>query len=191
VNYSIKELSSNLSSISGCRCFYISQPRPLLLHIYIYIYIYICLNRQLDSNALVCDCEMMWLSDMLKDGHLQAAVTCDQPSSMAGKQFSQVINDIKCREYLLIIVLLWYDASSFHYSHFLKWIWVIFSILAWLIIIFLLEFHRYYHVVNCHCVAYSDEWFMNEVIDVIALIFLFLINSHLTKKHVFHPLFIL
>lgn len=54
--------------------------------------------RRLDSNALVCDCGMMWLSDMLKDGHLQAAVTCDQPSSMAGQSLVSVLDDIVCRE---------------------------------------------------------------------------------------------
>ena len=54
--------------------------------------------RRLDSNALVCDCGMMWLSDMLKDSHLQAAVTCDQPSSMAGQSLLSVLDDIVCRE---------------------------------------------------------------------------------------------
>jgi len=57
----------------------------------------VCVSR-LDSNALVCDCGMMWLSDMLKDGHLQAAVTCDQPSSMAGQSLLSVLDDIVCRE---------------------------------------------------------------------------------------------
>lgn len=62
------------------------------------VFAYVCVCRQLDSNSLICDCGLMWLSDMLKDGHLQAAVTCDQPSTMAGKQFAQAINEIKCRE---------------------------------------------------------------------------------------------
>jgi len=53
---------------------------------------------RLDSNALVCDCGMVWLTDMLKDGHLQAAITCHEPAYMAGKSLTNILNDIRCRK---------------------------------------------------------------------------------------------
>jgi len=56
------------------------------------------LVRRLDSNELVCDCGMMWMSEMLSSSHLQAAVTCERPSSMAGKSLASVLDDIVCRK---------------------------------------------------------------------------------------------
>ena len=47
------------------------------------------LVRRLDSNALSCDCELLWLADLLKQyaesGNAQAAATCDYPSQLQGR----------------------------------------------------------------------------------------------------------
>lgn len=40
---------------------------------------------RLDSNALVCDCQMFWLAKMLNDSAIQAAANCDAPQDMYGK----------------------------------------------------------------------------------------------------------
>jgi len=56
----------------------------------------------LDSNALVCDCEMVWLVKMLKDQmkDTQTAAICQQPQDMQGKSLSLMTDtDFHCREY--------------------------------------------------------------------------------------------
>ncbi|XP_057200052.1 peroxidasin homolog isoform X1 [Triplophysa rosa] len=44
---------------------------------------------RLDSNTLNCDCELLWLADLLKQyaesGNAQAAATCDFPSRLQGR----------------------------------------------------------------------------------------------------------
>lgn len=49
----------------------------------------VCVVRRLDSNALNCDCELLWLADLLKQyaesGNAQAAATCDFPSRLQGR----------------------------------------------------------------------------------------------------------
>ncbi len=49
----------------------------------------VCPFRRLDSNALNCDCELLWLADLLKQyaesGNAQAAATCDYPSRLQGR----------------------------------------------------------------------------------------------------------
>ncbi|XP_067224184.1 peroxidasin homolog isoform X4 [Chanodichthys erythropterus] len=44
---------------------------------------------RLDSNTLHCDCELLWLADLLKQyaesGNAQAAATCDYPSRLQGR----------------------------------------------------------------------------------------------------------
>uniref|UniRef100_A0A8C8EQS4 Peroxidase n=1 Tax=Oncorhynchus tshawytscha TaxID=74940 RepID=A0A8C8EQS4_ONCTS len=44
---------------------------------------------RLDSNTLNCDCELLWLADLLKQyaesGNAQAAATCDYPSRLQGR----------------------------------------------------------------------------------------------------------
>lgn len=51
--------------------------------------VYAYLARRLDSNALSCDCELLWLADLLKQyaesGNAQAAATCDYPSQLQGR----------------------------------------------------------------------------------------------------------
>lgn len=48
-----------------------------------------CVCRRLDSNSLNCDCELLWLADLLKQyaesGNAQAAATCDYPSRLQGR----------------------------------------------------------------------------------------------------------
>lgn len=50
---------------------------------------FFCVFRRLDSNALNCDCELLWLADLLKQyaesGNAQAAATCDYPSRLQGR----------------------------------------------------------------------------------------------------------
>lgn len=53
---------------------------------------------RLDSNALICDCQMTWLTEMVKNGHLQAAITCEEPSEAAGKSLLSVSEQIKCKK---------------------------------------------------------------------------------------------
>ncbi|GFT51376.1 peroxidasin [Trichonephila clavipes] len=50
---------------------------------------------RLDSNALICDCEIMWLADMLKEnrGTMQAAVTCEHPVTLQGKPLMALNNE--------------------------------------------------------------------------------------------------
>jgi hypothetical protein len=58
--------------------------------------------RRLDSNALVCDCEMMWLVQMLQDKlkDTQAAATCQYPIAMKGKSLTSMTEtDFHCSEY--------------------------------------------------------------------------------------------
>ncbi|KAK3796951.1 hypothetical protein RRG08_032253 [Elysia crispata] len=47
---------------------------------------------RLDSNALVCDCGIMWLHDMLEEkrGSTQAAVTCTQPANLRGRSLMTI-----------------------------------------------------------------------------------------------------
>lgn len=49
----------------------------------------VCVFRRLDSNSLNCDCELLWLADLLKQyaesGNAQAAATCDYPSRLQGR----------------------------------------------------------------------------------------------------------
>ncbi|XP_050958877.1 peroxidasin homolog [Labeo rohita] len=44
---------------------------------------------RLDSNSLHCDCELLWLADLLKQyaesGNAQAAATCDYPNRLQGR----------------------------------------------------------------------------------------------------------
>ncbi|XP_069091955.1 peroxidasin homolog [Pleurodeles waltl] len=49
---------------------------------------------RLDSNALHCDCEILWLSDLLKSyaesGNAQAAATCEYPRRLQGRSVSTI-----------------------------------------------------------------------------------------------------
>ncbi|KAM4693347.1 peroxidasin homolog isoform 2-T2 [Discoglossus pictus] len=49
---------------------------------------------RLDSNALHCDCEILWLADLLKiyseSGNAQAAATCEYPRRLQGRSLSTI-----------------------------------------------------------------------------------------------------
>lgn len=47
---------------------------------------------RLDSNALVCDCDIMWLREMLQEkrSSTQAAVTCYQPANLRGRSLMSI-----------------------------------------------------------------------------------------------------
>ncbi|KAG8445591.1 hypothetical protein GDO86_010388 [Hymenochirus boettgeri] len=49
---------------------------------------------RLDSNALHCDCEILWLADLLKvyfeSGNAQAAATCEYPRRLQGRSVSTI-----------------------------------------------------------------------------------------------------
>lgn len=54
---------------------------------------------RLDSNALVCDCGLMWLVKMLNVSSVQAAATCQTPNDMNGKSINGMMeSDFKCRK---------------------------------------------------------------------------------------------
>ncbi len=73
------------SYMSDIVCF---MPISHLLSVYVSVHV-VHVFRRLDSNALNCDCELLWLADLLKQyaesGNAQAAATCDYPSRLQGR----------------------------------------------------------------------------------------------------------
>lgn len=60
--------------------------------------------RRLDSNTLNCDCELLWLADLLKQyaesGNAQAAATCDFPSRLQGRSVATLTaQELNCGEF--------------------------------------------------------------------------------------------
>ncbi|XP_012818358.1 peroxidasin isoform X1 [Xenopus tropicalis] len=56
---------------------------------------------RLDSNALHCDCEILWLADLLKiyseSGNAQAAATCEYPRRLQGRSVSTITpSELNC-----------------------------------------------------------------------------------------------
>ncbi|MEE6476697.1 hypothetical protein FKM82_011185 [Ascaphus truei] len=56
---------------------------------------------RLDSNALHCDCEILWLADLLKiyseSGNAQAAATCEYPRRLQGRSLSTITpSELNC-----------------------------------------------------------------------------------------------
>lgn len=75
--------------------------------------------RRLDSNALICDCEMLWLVQMLQHRlrETQAAATCQYPVAMQGKALSSMsASDFHCSESFFFLFLFNPEKrqSSFH-----------------------------------------------------------------------------
>lgn len=61
------------------------------------------LHRRLDSNALHCDCEILWLADLLKtyaeSGNAQAAATCEYPRRIQGRSVATITpEELNCGE---------------------------------------------------------------------------------------------
>lgn len=59
--------------------------------------------RRLDSNSLNCDCDLLWLADLLKQyaesGNAQAAATCDYPSRLQGRSVATLTaEELNCGE---------------------------------------------------------------------------------------------
>lgn len=52
---------------------------------------------RLDSNGLVCDCELMWLAELMKEyaknGNTQAAATCEHPRRLQGRSVATVTTE--------------------------------------------------------------------------------------------------
>lgn len=72
-----------------------------------YIFFYSLYNRRLDSNALICDCSIMGLAQMLAEHPgAEAAAYCEQPSNMHGKSV-MAMNDlgIRCRKCFLLHIM--------------------------------------------------------------------------------------
>jgi peroxidase len=62
-------------------------------------------GSRLDSNALVCDCELVWLVQMLKEQmkDTQTAASCQQPQDMQGKSLALMTDqDFHCRKHICI-----------------------------------------------------------------------------------------
>ncbi|XP_013793255.2 peroxidasin-like [Limulus polyphemus] len=56
---------------------------------------------RLDSNTLICDCHLLWLSEMLKEKQTttQAAATCEYPVSLQGKSLTALsFDDFHCKK---------------------------------------------------------------------------------------------
>jgi len=58
---------------------------------------------RLDSNALHCDCEILWLADLLKtyaqSGNAQAAATCEYPRRIQGRSVATITpEELDCGE---------------------------------------------------------------------------------------------
>lgn len=59
--------------------------------------------RRLDSNALRCDCAILWLAELLRtyarSGHAQAAATCEHPRRVQGRSVATVTpEELDCGE---------------------------------------------------------------------------------------------
>lgn len=67
-------------------------------------------HRRLDSNALHCDCEILWLADLLKtyaqSGNAQAAATCEYPRRIQGRSVATITpEELNCGECVLETLL--------------------------------------------------------------------------------------
>ena len=56
----------------------------------------------MDSNALICDCQMLWLAKMLqeKQGTTQAAAICQSPDQLNGRSVTSLIEEFNCSKKL-------------------------------------------------------------------------------------------
>lgn len=78
---------------------YISSYTNTLIVIMILILLFVC--RRLDSNPLVCDCNLKWLRTFVTSAtHLmEVAATCLEPAELSGIAISEVEpQDFGCGE---------------------------------------------------------------------------------------------
>ncbi|CAG9821890.1 unnamed protein product [Phaedon cochleariae] len=55
------------------------------------------MSLRLDHNSLVCDCSMLWLSEMLKEKYLEGSASCKYPTEMTGKSLKEMSSrDFHC-----------------------------------------------------------------------------------------------
>lgn len=53
---------------------------------------------RLDSNSLVCDCQISWLARTLRDNSIHSTATCKYPNEMYGKPLVSLNSaDFHCR----------------------------------------------------------------------------------------------
>uniref|UniRef100_A0A4W3J5W6 Peroxidasin homolog n=1 Tax=Callorhinchus milii TaxID=7868 RepID=A0A4W3J5W6_CALMI len=73
---------------------WITVKHKKFIHSLIHESIIICLFSRLDSNTLICDCELMWLAELLKKyaehGNAQTAATCEHPRRLQGRSVTTV-----------------------------------------------------------------------------------------------------
>ena len=77
----------------------------------------LCVIRRLDSNALVCDCNMVWLARMIKNKQAVADfdVTCRHPGQTEGHDLMNLSEqDLRCRKYLHVFEC---DCSTNNAAH--------------------------------------------------------------------------
>ncbi|KAG7260167.1 hypothetical protein CRUP_037185 [Coryphaenoides rupestris] len=65
---------------------------------------------RLDSNTLNCDCDLLWLADLLKQyaesGNAQAAATCDYPGRLQGRSVATLsAEELNCAHHQLLHLL--------------------------------------------------------------------------------------
>lgn len=68
------------------------------------LWLLLVLCRRLDSNALHCDCEILWLAELLKtyaeSGNAQAAATCEYPRRIQGRSVATITpEELNCGEF--------------------------------------------------------------------------------------------
>lgn len=62
------------------------------------LYLFRSNDRRLDSNALICDCQLLWLAKMLneKQGTTQVAAICQSPDQLNGRSVTSLIEEFNC-----------------------------------------------------------------------------------------------
>lgn len=59
--------------------------------------------RRLDSNSLFCDCDLLWLAELLRrsaeQGSIQSAATCEAPRALHGRSIATLsAQEFNCGE---------------------------------------------------------------------------------------------
>uniref|UniRef100_A0A8C4RTY0 Peroxidasin like n=1 Tax=Erpetoichthys calabaricus TaxID=27687 RepID=A0A8C4RTY0_ERPCA len=71
------------------------DPETFMMAGPIFSVLHACLR--LDSNGLICDCELIWLAELMteyaKNGNTQAAATCEHPKRLQGRSVATVTKE--------------------------------------------------------------------------------------------------